>query len=140
MGRSVLLRLVSAVWVIVVGGAGYAGLWASDLWGPGDSFIIFSEVHYNPRGDDTDEFVEVGPSGVVTSWAWVNSPRESHPLAHPFAFALVQLDGADTALLHVVDTGSEDAMSTGMRVTPKWAAETIGRIQDIECFVPETNS
>ena len=49
--------------------------------------------------------VEVGPAGVVTTWAWVTTPRPKHPLARPFAWALVQLDGADTAMLHAVDAG-----------------------------------
>jgi uncharacterized OB-fold protein len=104
--------------------------------------VLVPPAEYDPESGEAtaDEFVEVGPGGVVTSWAWVTSPRKRHPLDHPFAFALVQLDGADTSLLHVVDTGSEAAMSTGMRVRAKWAEETIGRIQDIASFVPEEAS
>ena len=82
-------------------------------------------------------FVEVGPGGVVTSWSWVASPRAKHPLARPFAWALIRLDGADTALLHAVDAGSESRVRTGLRVLPRWRAETRGEIADIECFVPE---
>ena len=86
--------------------------------------------------------MEVGPGGVVKSWAWVHTPRAQHPLDRPFAFALIQLDGADTSLVHAVDTGSagESGMSTGMRVAPKWAEETVGRIQDIQCFTAEGES
>jgi hypothetical protein len=73
----------------------------------------------------------------VRSWAWVDAPRDSHPLAHPFAFALIELDGADTALMHVVDNVDSAAMATGMRVTPRWSEETVGRIQDIAAFIPE---
>jgi uncharacterized OB-fold protein len=42
-------------------------------------------------------------------------------------------------MLHVVDAGSPDAMASGMRVTARWrpAGERVGRMQDIECFVPE---
>ena len=65
----------------------------------------------------------VGPGGVVESWAWVTEPTVKHPLRHPFAFALVKLDGADTALMHAVDAGSIDAMSTGMRVTARFKDE-----------------
>ena len=54
------------------------------------------------------ELVEVGPEGVVTSWTWVDTPNPNHPLDRPFAFALIQLDGADTAMVHVVD-GPRDA-------------------------------
>jgi hypothetical protein len=73
----------------------------------------------------------------VESWCWVAHPRASHPLDRPFAFALVKLDGADTALLHVVDAGSADRMQTGMRVRPEWADERVGSVLDIARFVPE---
>ena len=41
-------------------------------------------------------------------------------------------DGADTALVRAVDAGSPEAMSTGMRVTPRWRADPVGMITDIE--------
>ena len=101
--------------------------------------VLVPPAEYDPETaeETTDEWVEIGPGGVVKSFCWVSTPRERHPLSHPFAFALIELDGADTALLHAVDAGSEDAMSTGMRVTPKWAAEPVGSIKDVESFVPE---
>jgi len=101
--------------------------------------VLVPPAEYDPFTGEptTGDFVEVGPAGVVTSWAWVSRPRAKHPLASPFAFALVQLDGADTAMLHAVDAGDASNMSTGMRVTANWAQETTGRIQDIACFVPE---
>jgi uncharacterized OB-fold protein len=82
------------------------------------------------------DFVAVGPAGTVTSWSWVAQPSVQHPLDHPFAFALVKLDGADTALLHAVDAGSIGAMATGMRVAPRWKAQRKGHITDIDAFVP----
>jgi uncharacterized OB-fold protein len=101
--------------------------------------VLIPPTEYDPLTGEstTGEFVEVGPAGVVTSWAWVGRPRARHPLTRPFAFALIQLDGADTALLHAVDAGDAANMSTGMRVAAQWAQETTGRIQDIACFVPE---
>ena len=53
----------------------------------------------------------------------------------PFAFALIRPDGADTALLHVVDCGSADAIAVGARVAPRWKAERTGHITDIEAWV-----
>ncbi len=88
-------------------------------------------------GEATGDFVEVGPGGVVATWAWVDAPLERHPLDRPFAFALVTLDGADTSLLHVVDAGEASAMRTGMRVRPRWRSKPVGSILDIECFEPE---
>ena len=83
-----------------------------------------------------DELVPVGPEGEVTSWSWMPEPIEGQPLGHPFAWALIRLDGADTAMLHAVDAGSPGAMRTGMRVRVRWADETIGHIRDIACFEP----
>jgi len=82
------------------------------------------------------DFVEVGPAGTVESWNWVTAPTVQHPLDHPFAFALIRLDGADTALVHAVDAGSIDAMSTGMRVAPRWKETRVGHITDVDAFVP----
>src|SRR5580693_10808673 len=83
-----------------------------------------------------EELVEVGPSGTVVSWSWLPSPLAGQPLGRPFGWALIRLDGADTALLHAVDAGSAAAMRTGMRVRPRWAADRVGSIRDIECFEP----
>jgi uncharacterized OB-fold protein len=103
-----------------------------------DGRVIVPPTEYDPvTSEPLDQFVEVGQAGVVTTWAWVNEPRANQPLDRPFAWALIRLDGADTALLHAVDAGDEARMSTGMRVRVKWRAERAGEIQDIACFVPE---
>jgi uncharacterized OB-fold protein len=101
--------------------------------------VIVPPLEYDPDTGNALEpdFVEVGPGGTVTSWSWVTEPTRKHPLDRPFAFALIKLDGADTAMVHAVDARDMDAMSTGMRVTARWRDERKGRIDDIECFVPE---
>jgi hypothetical protein len=73
--------------------------------------------------------------GVVTTWSWVNEPLRKGPLNKPFAWALIKLDGADTAMLHVIDA-EKSAMKTGMKVKIRWAAERVGNIRDIACFEP----
>jgi uncharacterized OB-fold protein len=103
-----------------------------------DGRVLVPPLEYDPEsGESLEEFVPVGPGGVVTTWAWVESPRPKHPLQHPFAWALIRLDGADTAMLHTVDAGSMAKMRTGMRVRPRWRAEPEGDIHDVECFEPE---
>jgi uncharacterized OB-fold protein len=82
------------------------------------------------------ELVAVGPAGTVLTWTWLDRPLPGQPLDRPFGWALIRLDGADTAMLHAVDAGSAAAMRTGMRVRPRWAAERVGSIKDIECFEP----
>jgi len=104
-----------------------------------DGRVLVPPTEWDPNtGDalDPSDVVDVGPGGVVESWAWVTEPTGKHPLQAPFAFALVRLDGADTALVHAVDAGSIDAMSTGMRVTARWRGDRIGHITDF-VFVPE---
>jgi uncharacterized protein len=99
--------------------------------------VIVPPTEHDPEtGEDVTELVEVGPAGTVTTWAWIAEPRPKQPLDRPFAWALIQPDGADTAMLHAVDAGSADAMRTGLRVTPRWRAEREGHIADIECFEP----
>jgi uncharacterized OB-fold protein len=82
------------------------------------------------------ELVEVGQAGTVVSWSWLPAPLDGQPLGRPFAWALIRLDGADTAMLHAVDSGSAAAMRTGMRVAARWAADRTGSIRDIACFEP----
>jgi uncharacterized OB-fold protein len=103
-----------------------------------DGRVIVPPIEFDPAtGEDLTEIVEVGPAGEVTTWAWVSKPHAKHPLDRPFAWALIRPDGADTAMVHVVDAGSIDAMRTGMRVVPRWADEREGRIEDLVCWTPE---
>lgn len=103
--------------------------------------VLVPPTEYDPdSGEPTTDFVEVGPAGVVRTWAWVSTPRAAHPLDRPFAWALIQPDGADTALLHAVDAREESAMRTGLRVVPRWREDPQGGIHDIICFEPEAGS
>jgi uncharacterized OB-fold protein len=103
--------------------------------------VLVPPAEYDPEtaatlSQNDGDFVEVGPAGTVQSWTWVVRPNDKQPLGRPFAWALVLLDGADTALLHAVDAGDPASMSTGMRVTARWREQRTGMITDIECFEP----
>lgn len=102
-----------------------------------DGRVLVPPAEYDPlTAQPLDEPVEVSDEGAVESWSWMPTPMAGQPLAHPFAWALVRLDGADTTMLHAVDAGSPDRMRTGMRVRARWAAERVGSIRDISCFEP----
>ncbi|WP_438489132.1 Zn-ribbon domain-containing OB-fold protein [Streptomyces sp. S186] len=102
-----------------------------------DGRVVVPPVEYDPvTADELRDLVEVAPAGTVTTWAWNPSPRRGQPLATPFAWVLVRLDGADTALLHALDAPGPDTVRTGMRVQIRWAAERTGAIGDIACFEP----
>ena len=106
-----------------------------------DGRVLVPPMEYDPvTHEATSEVVEVGPAGTVTTWAWVHQPRPKDPLDRPFAWALIRIDGAESALLHAVDAGDIGVMATGMKVAPRWRAEREGQINDIECFVPEGKS
>jgi uncharacterized protein len=100
-----------------------------------DGRVHAPPFEYDPvTGAPPSEFVEVGPGGTVVSWTWTDRPLDGQPLRHPFGWALIRLDGADTAMLHAVDAGSADRMRTDMRVTPRWSASPGNGITDIACF------
>jgi uncharacterized OB-fold protein len=101
-----------------------------------DGSVMVPPKEYDPdTSESLDDWVEVSDQGVVRSWSWVSHPRRQQPFDHPFAYALVQLDGSDTPFIHVLDAPGEDSMKTGMRVKARWAEETAGLITDF-VFVP----
>jgi hypothetical protein len=106
--------------------------------------VVVPPTEYDPdTGEDVEPgLVEVGPGGTVRTWSWASDPRPGQPLDRPFAWVLVDLDGADTAMLHVLDAGTHESCTSGMRVSAKFraASERIGSMHDIECFVPESGS
>ncbi|WP_149182170.1 OB-fold nucleic acid binding domain-containing protein [Streptomyces sp. TRM49041] len=102
-----------------------------------DGRVLVPPVEYDPvTAEDIGDLVEVAPTGTVTTWAWNPAPRPGQPLDTPFAWALVRLDGADTALLHALDTPGPEPVRTGMRVRVRWAEHRTGAITDIACFTP----
>ncbi|MEU1348970.1 OB-fold domain-containing protein [Streptomyces sp. NPDC005795] len=103
----------------------------------GDGKVLVPPVEYDPvTAEEIGDLVEVAATGTVTTWAWNPHPRRDQPLDTPFAWVLVRLDGADTALLHVLDAPGPEAVSTGMRVRVRWAEARTGAITDIACFEP----
>jgi uncharacterized OB-fold protein len=109
------------------------------IWGQrvaGQGVVVppvgYSEIDGSAGGD----WVEVQDTGVITALAIVRAPIEGmHPFASPFAFVLVRLDGADTALAHVVKDDL-DKLTVGARVGAVWAADDQrrGSIRDIAYF------
>lgn len=102
-----------------------------------DGRVHVPPIEYDPvTAAPLDEFVEVADEGAVVSWSWASEPLDGQPIQRPFAWALIQLDGADTAMLHAVDVDAPAAIHTGMRVRARWADEPIGHIRDIRYFTP----
>jgi hypothetical protein len=108
------------------------GLRDRKIWGvrAADGRVLVPPREYDESGEATGAPVEVAPEGVVQTFAWVAAPRRFHPLPTPFAWALIKLDGADTAMLHAVD----GRVRAGTRVRARWREERVGSIRDLECF------
>jgi uncharacterized OB-fold protein len=100
-----------------------------------DGRVLVPPPDFDPKtGAPLDDWVTVSDEGTVTAWSWVPEPLAGQPLDHPFAWALIRLDGADSTLLHAVDAGSPDRIATGARVRARWSAEPEGAMTDLACF------
>ncbi|MEV0095812.1 OB-fold domain-containing protein [Streptomyces sp. NPDC050738] len=103
----------------------------------GEGKVLVPPVEYDPvTAEEIRDLVEVAATGTVTTWAWNPAPRRDQPLQTPFAWVLVKLDGADTALLHALDAAGPESVHTGLRVRIRWAGDRTGAITDIACFEP----
>jgi uncharacterized OB-fold protein len=99
----------------------------------GDGRVICPPLEYDPETGDglsPDDIVDLADTGTVTDWAGVAKPTAKQPPAGQFSWALIKIDGADTALLHAVDGPVE----RGSKVRARWRDERKGHVTDIECF------
>jgi uncharacterized OB-fold protein len=109
------------------------------IWGQraaGQGVVVPPTGYSEIDGSAGSEWVEVKDTGVVTAVAVVRNPIDGlHPFSSPFAFVLVRLDGADTAMAHVVKDNL-DQLKVGARVKAVWAPDDqrSGTIRDIACF------
>ena len=100
---------------------------------------VFSPAaEFDPETHEAlSNFKDVGPGGIVETFSWIENPQEHHLLKKPFAFALIKLDGADTAMLHMITDCNEDDLKIGSRVTAAWSDTKEERITDIQYFILE---
>jgi uncharacterized OB-fold protein len=100
------------------------------------------KVYVPPRQVDErdftplDDWVEVGPEGTVTGFTVIRYAEPYQPLPTPYGLALVQLDGADTALVHLVRQQDLDRLTVGARVRAMFAEKRTASILDIAWFEP----
>lgn len=85
---------------------------------------------------DESQFVELTGKGTVTTYTVVNYPEPIHPVSSPFAYAIIQLDGADTGLTHFLGEVDFDKIKAGMKVEPVFKEKREGNLLDIKYFKP----
>lgn len=100
-----------------------------------DGRVYFPPAEFDPiTGERLTQWVDLPETGTVVSWAWQAEPEDGQPLDRAFAWALINLDGTDVPVLHVVDAGDPTRIRTGAAVRVRWAAERTGGMTDIACF------
>lgn len=93
--------------------------------------------------EEPTEWVQVSDKGTVRTWSLITFQYSGQPIKPPYITALIDLDGADTALAHLIggiDLSDIEKVGEnvriGMKVEAKWRDERQGNIHDIEYFKP----
>ena len=89
------------------------------------------------HSDLSESLREVKDSGVVTGFTVVRYQEPHQPADPPYVLALIQLEGADTPIPHLVKGIPVDEMKVGLRVKAVFAEKTTSTIMDIDHFRPE---
>lgn len=89
--------------------------------------------------DTEPDLVEVQDTGTLNSWTEIRLPFPGQPTSPPYVWAFVDLDGADTALNHIMDPELPvEEIEVGMRIEAVWRddSDRKGELNDIAYFRP----
>jgi hypothetical protein len=106
--------------------------------------VLIPARRFCPRCfEETTEWVQVSDEGTIRTWSLINFEYAGQIKKPPYVQGLIDLEGADTALAHLiggVDVSDlekvKEQVRIGMRVKAKWKENREGNIFDIECFEP----
>ena len=84
----------------------------------------------------TDDWVEVGDQGIIQTFTVVRYLSPVQPLKPPFGYGIIRLDGADTAMTHLLYGSDPATWAVGMRARAVFKEEREGNILDIAYFQP----
>lgn len=82
------------------------------------------------------EWLEVGPNGTLITFTLVRYSAQTHPFPPPFTIGIIQLDRAETGLVHLIGGVKVEEIKSGMRVKPVFREEGKGNLLDILYFTP----
>ncbi|NOY11867.1 MAG: Zn-ribbon domain-containing OB-fold protein [Archaeoglobi archaeon] len=84
------------------------------------------------------EFVEVSGKGCVKAFAVANYDTYEKKLEKPEIYAIIEMDGTDGSIVHLLGEVEPEDVEVGMKVEPvlKPKEEREGRITDILYFKP----
>ncbi len=83
-----------------------------------------------------DEWVEVSDKGTVLTYTVCNQPNPVQPVETPLVYGIIQLDGADTGLVHMLGEVNPEQLRIGMRVQAVFKEQREASILDIKYFKP----
>lgn len=87
--------------------------------------------------DIAENWVDVGPKGVVQNWTVVRYAEPHQPFPPPYILALIALEGATTPLTHIVKGVEPEAMQVGLEVEAVFADDDApSTIMAIDHFRP----
>ncbi|UCC59944.1 MAG: Zn-ribbon domain-containing OB-fold protein [Dehalococcoidia bacterium] len=102
------------------------------------------KVYVPPRShcpicfDRMSEWVALSGKGSLTSYTIVRYPEPYMPKKTPYAYGIIQLDGADTGMAHFLGEVDLDKIEIGVRLEPVFKEEREGSILDIDYFKPSS--
>ncbi len=82
------------------------------------------------------EWVPLPGTGEVTGFTVVRYREGYQPVKPPYVLALIKLDGADSALAHIVSGVAPEEVRVGLRVKAVFAEKPTSTILDISHFAP----
>jgi len=83
-----------------------------------------------------DHWKTVGPEGVLKHFTIVRYEHAAQPIKPPFAYGLIDLDGADRAFAHFVFSNNLSSLRPGVRVKVILNKIRNGNLLDIAYFNP----
>ena len=84
-----------------------------------DGRVHAPPFEYDPAtAEPPGDLLPVGPEGTVLSWSWMPEPLADQPLAVPFAWALIRLDGGRPPGPAASGTSPASSRPTGPRTVP----------------------
>ena len=83
-----------------------------------------------------EDWVEVANKGTVVTYTVTYYPLPIHPAKEPLVYGIIQLDGADTGLTHIIGEVDPSKVHIGMRVEAVFKEQRAGNILDIMYFKP----
>ena len=82
------------------------------------------------------EWVEVSDKGTLLTYTVDCQSNAMQPVEPPIIYGVIQLDGADTGLVHLLGEVDLEQLKIGMRLQAVFKEKRVGSILDIKYFKP----